>query len=103
MSHQGSFGEEAARATREVAARAIRRLDVLEWVILSGAILLALAGGALVALLLSVPFGFPFGITWIAASLLLFGIPGAVALRRIRREERERTRRLTPNTKGPDV
>jgi hypothetical protein len=62
MSRAQRSAEEDARITREVAERAIRRLDILEWVILTG-----------------------------VAALLLFGVPGGIAWRRARREDRERT------------
>ena len=90
MSRRPSADERAAQVTREVAARAIRRLDILEWVILAGAGVLAAAGGALVAWMLATPLGWPFRTTWVVASLLLFGVPGLVAMRRLRRDERLR-------------
>ncbi|MEQ8328943.1 MAG: hypothetical protein RH859_00625 [Longimicrobiales bacterium] len=86
--------EETARRVREVADRAVRRLDILEWVILLGAVVVALGGGALVALMVAEPLGWSVRGTWIVASLLLFGVPGAVVLRRTRREEEEIRRRL---------
>lgn len=57
--------------------RVIRRLSALEYVILAGALLLALLGGALAAWLLRVAAGFPFGVSWAVASLLLFVLPAA--------------------------
>lgn len=97
--------ERAARLTREIAARAARRLDYLEWVILGAAILAAVGGGALVALLLSDLTGLPYRSTWIVASLLLFGVPGTLALRRARREERAWRERIQNDNEGqgPDV
>jgi uncharacterized membrane protein len=92
VNRRGGTDEEAARITREIAERAIRRLDVLEWVILAGAVLFAVIGGWVVAVLLGTAAGLPFTPVWIVASLLLFGAPGAFALRRTRREERERLR-----------
>ncbi len=81
--------EEQARLAREVAARAVRRLDVLEWVTLSVVGLLSMGGGALVAALLGEALGTAFRPTWVVASLLLFGVPGVIALRRMRADERE--------------
>ena len=81
--------EEAARITRVVAKRAIRRLDILEWVIIGGALLVAVVGGWVVALVLNATVALPFRPTWIGGSLLLFGVPGAMTIRRIRREDRE--------------
>jgi len=80
---------EEARVTREIASRAVRRLDVLEWVMLAGAVALSLVGGALVALLLETSMGLSFRPMWVVASLLLFGVPGVIAIRRMRRDERE--------------
>jgi hypothetical protein len=80
---------EEARVTREIASRAVRRLDLLEWVMLAGAMGLSLAGGALVALLLETSMGLSFRPMWVVASLLLFGVPGVIAIRRMRRDERE--------------
>lgn len=81
--------EQESEATRLVAARAVRRLDLLEWVILVGAALMAATGGFFVGLLASAALGWPFRPTWVVASLVLFGVPGAIAVRRVRRDERE--------------
>lgn len=64
--------------------RAVRRLSVMEYVILLGIVALSLAGGALLALLVEAAFGFPFRTTWIVASILFFVLPGAVILGRER-------------------
>lgn len=81
-----------ARITREVAGRAVRRLDVLEYFILLAALILALLGGALVAWILAASTGFPFRISWAVASLLLFIVPGGtVYLRELRREKERAT------------
>jgi len=68
--------------TREAMKRAIRRLNVLEWILLSGAALLALVGGALVALFLQAALGFPFRLSWAVCSILFFVLPGGVVLGR---------------------
>ena len=86
--------DEETRLTHEVALRAIRRLDILEWVTLSGAAMLAVGGGALLALLLEEMVPWSFRTIWIVAALLFFLVPGAVALTRLRREEAEARRRL---------
>jgi uncharacterized membrane protein len=86
--------EEAARVTQEITARAIRRLDILEWLIFAGAAGLAVIGGGLLALLLAGPLGFGFRPTWLVASLVLFVIPGAIAVNTLRRDERRRAQRL---------
>ena len=82
---------EASKVTREVARRAIRRLDVLEWVIVAVTALLAVGGGGLVALLVVGRSGAGFRGTWIVTSLLLLIVPGVVVLARHRRDERNRT------------
>ncbi|HEX9885315.1 MAG TPA: hypothetical protein VGA70_02465 [Longimicrobiales bacterium] len=73
-----------SRLTRQVAGRAIRRLGILEVMLLGGAMALALVAGALVAFVLDASLGWPFRPTWAAASLLLFILPGALTLRRHR-------------------
>ena len=76
-----------ARLAQDAMQRALWRLNVLEYLILFGATLLALAGGALVAWILTTAAGFPFRTTWVVASLLLFIVPGGtVYLRELRRE-----------------
>jgi uncharacterized membrane protein len=77
------------RRTRVVASRAVRRLDVIEWVLLVGAVVVALGGGALVASLLATPTGVPFRTLWVAASLVLLVVPGGLALRRANKQERD--------------
>lgn len=89
MSGSNRTDEEAARITRAVAKRAIRRLDILEWVMIGGALLLAVMGGWVVAVVLDATLDLPFRPTWIGGSILLFGVPGAMMIRRIRREDRE--------------
>jgi predicted lysophospholipase L1 biosynthesis ABC-type transport system permease subunit len=62
--------------TLKVTRRAIRRLAVFEWVVLGAAVVAAVVGGALSALLMNDAFGLPFRPSWIAASILLFVVPG---------------------------
>lgn len=79
---------EEARRVQEVTQRAIRRLDLLEWVMWVGGIVLAVAGGGVVAAFVSAIAGWPFRLAWIGASLLLFVVPGSIALVMLRMEER---------------
>jgi uncharacterized membrane protein len=80
------------QAAREVMNRAIRRLDILEYVILFGALVLALLGGALVAWVLSLSAGFPFRWSWGVASVLLFIGPGGwVYFRELRGRGQDRS------------
>lgn len=74
--------------TRAEMERAIRRLDVLEWLILLFALGLALLGGAAAAWLLSAGTELRFGPTWAVVSLLLLGIPGLVVWLQTRRAAR---------------
>jgi hypothetical protein len=68
--------DDQAEAAREVMDRALRRLNILEYLILLLALGLALLGGALVAWILHTAFGLPFRWGWAGASLLLFLVPG---------------------------
>lgn len=90
MTPPSPWEREASKVTREVARRAIRRLDVLEWVILAVTAVLAVGGGGLVAVLVVGESGTGFRGTWIVTSLLLLIVPGVVVLARQRRDERKR-------------
>jgi len=76
--------------TIEEMDRAIRRLDMLESLILVGAGLLALVGGAIGAFLLSMGTSLPFFASWVVLSLLFFVVPGGYALLNQRRSESRR-------------
>lgn len=99
----------ASRADREdaqlaqiVARRAIRRLDMLEWVIFAVGAGLAAGGGALIAWMLSTLVGWDFRSTWIGASLLLFVVPGAISIAQIRRDERAASSATGGQQEGDD-
>lgn len=77
------------KEAREALGRAIRRLNVLEYVILAVIAGLSLLGGALIAVLAVQLLGVPFRLTWAFASILVFILPAAVVWRRERRAERE--------------
>lgn len=64
--------------------RALWRLNVLEYVILGFALLLALGGGALVAWILEGSFGVSFRLSWVIVSLFLFVVPGVMVFGRER-------------------
>lgn len=88
---QGPSEEDRMKAeeARRIADRAIKRLNILEYLILLAAVVLALLGGALVAWVLAESVELPFRVTWAIASLLLFIIPGgSVYLRELRRGKR---------------
>ena len=76
---------EVGRITRKVTARAIRRLSLLEGLMMGAAAVLALVGGAGVAFQLQRLLAWPFRPTWAASSLLFFIIPAFVAWLKARR------------------
>ena len=92
--------ERASTTLREVAGRAVRRLNVLEYVILGTAALLALLAGALAAFLLEAGLDLPFRPTWVVASLALFVVPAAVALARERKLQRGKAERRAEAAPG---
>lgn len=79
---------EAARVAQVVTRRAIKRLDILEWVILLAGVGLAMLGGAVVAWIFAGMAGWDFRTMWIGASIVLFVVPGGIAVIKIRQEER---------------
>ncbi len=81
--------------TRRMMETAIRWLNALEYVILAVAMALALAAGALTAWLVQSATGASFRISWIVASLLFFGVPGFIVLRKEHRVE------VTKGTQDP--
>ncbi|MDE2982723.1 MAG: hypothetical protein OXU74_16150 [Gemmatimonadota bacterium] len=78
--------QEDMRVVRQVMSRAIRRLNLLEAILLGAAAVAAVAGGWLAAYLGRGAFGWPFGTTWLAAAILLFGVPGVLAWTMDRRQ-----------------
>lgn len=95
--------EQDARLAQQIAAKAAKRLDYLEWVILAGAALVATGGGALVAVLFKDLMGLPFRPTWIGSAVLLFVVPGSVALHKVRKEEKDWRERKNQLGQEPDV
>jgi uncharacterized membrane protein len=85
----GRADREAAARAHEVAQRAIRRLDMLESVMIAGGAVLALLAGALISWLLVGAEGVGFRRTWIVTSLILFVVPGVIAIFKIRKDRRE--------------
>lgn len=86
MNQANGTDQEDVRVIQEVAARAIRRLNVLEWVILGGAGLIAVLGGALVSWLIATQLKVSFRLTWIGLSMLLLAVPGLIVILRSRRD-----------------
>ena len=96
MSRQPSPADrEAAKLAQTVARRAIRRLDIFEWLVFAAMAGLALAGGAVVAWILPGVAGWDFRSTWIGASLVLFIVPGTIAIVKIRRDARTDAGRIS--------
>ncbi|NNM05516.1 MAG: hypothetical protein HKO65_10465 [Gemmatimonadetes bacterium] len=94
--------EEKAEAAREAVSWVLRRLDVLEYLILFFAVILAFAGGALVAWLLAPVLGFSFRAVWAAGSILLFILPGGfVYLRELRSRRKIPSPDVSSKTKDP--
>ncbi|GMR12372.1 MAG: hypothetical protein BMS9Abin29_0561 [Gemmatimonadota bacterium] len=75
------------RGTRRMMERAVGRLNLFEYVLMGGAAIVALLGGAGIAWILQIAVGIPFRVSWFVASLLLFVLPGAAVLRREARAE----------------
>tara|TARA_B100000809_G_scaffold210326_1_gene213592 strand:- start:1538 stop:1855 length:318 start_codon:yes stop_codon:yes gene_type:complete len=71
--------------TRRMMETAIRRLNVLEYLILGVAMGLALLAGALAAWMAESLMGASFRLTWALSSLLFFVVPGWIVFRRERR------------------
>ncbi|HIA72941.1 MAG TPA: hypothetical protein EYO20_04130 [Gemmatimonadetes bacterium] len=86
MNHASRSDQGDVKVAREVAARAILRLNLLEWVILGGAGLIAILGGWLVSWLIAPQLKVSFRSTWMGLSMLLFAVPGLIAIFRLRRE-----------------
>jgi len=78
---------------REVADRAIRRLNLLEHLFLMVAAGAALLAGLLVTWLISQSFDVPFRTTWAISALVLFLFPASISWVRVRRDEREWVRK----------
>ena len=92
MNRPNAWEKDDARVTSEVARRAIRRLDFLEWVILAAAAALSVGGGALVAWILAGSSSGNFRVVWMITSALLFIVPGIIVFARIKMDERREAR-----------
>lgn len=92
-SNRSDREREAAELARIVAQRAIRRLDILEYVMFFAGAGLAALAGALVAWLMEGIAGWGFRSTWLWSSVALFVVPGTIAIIMIKRDERSDARR----------
>lgn len=71
--------------TRESLRRARSRLNALEFILLGGAAIFSLVGGALLAYLISAGSDLPFRSTWFVTSIVIFLVPaGIVYIRELR-------------------
>jgi len=86
--HDPSSEKKAAAVARVVAARAVRRLNVVEYLLIAAAGGLSLGAGAVAGFALEAVAGLPFRAMWAASSLLFFVIPGVVVFGRERRARR---------------
>ena len=89
--------------TRRMMETAIRRLNILEYVILGVAVVLALLAGWLAAWLVEHTIGAPFRLTWAVSSLLFFIVPGWIVLSRERRAAMARITRDEGNAGAADA
>jgi len=95
-------GRKEAEASQEALSWVLRRLNVLEYLILFLALALALVGGALVAWVLNSALGLSFRWGWTIGSLLLFILPGGfVYLREFRKKGVPPDRDLESKPKEP--
>lgn len=102
MSRGGAWEREAARAASEVTRRAIRRLDVLEWVILAVTVGLAIGGGWLLAWILVGTSSDGFRMAWMITAALLFIVPGLIVFAQIRRDARREAEGYAVTRKDDD-
>jgi hypothetical protein len=100
MSRPSAWEKEAARVTSEVARRAIRRLGVIEWVILLAAVGLSIGGGALVARILVGRGHESYRLVWAILSVVLLVAPGAAFFARQRQDERKESEALRTENDG---
>jgi Flp pilus assembly protein TadB len=92
-----------AEAARSAMRQARFRLNILEYLILLFAVLLALAGGGVVAWVLKTAASLPFRWTWVVSSLLLFIVPGGmVYLLELRRGAGRKKPDLKSEPKDPN-
>ena len=89
--------------TRKAMRWTLQRLNILEYLILFFALVLALVGGLMVAWILNASLALPFRSTWAVASLLLFIVPGAsVYLRELGRGRRKGIPDIQSEPKDPN-
>ncbi len=86
--------QESVERARASTRRAVRRLDVLEWVIFIMGAGLSVGGGLVLAWMVTGMTGWDFRWTWIGASLMLFVGAGGAAVLKIRKDAAEDARRL---------
>lgn len=85
---------ERAEAARKVTGKAIRRLGLLEMVLLLAAATMATLAGAVTGWLLNDALEWNFRSTWLVSSVLYLALPGLLVWVRDKREEAEHRARL---------
>lgn len=100
LSEGSGADREAARQAHQVTQRAIRRLDILEWVMVLAGVGVAILGGWVIAWIMAGAGDLDFRTTWIGASLLLFVVAGVTTIIQIRRDARAVARRIARNRKN---
>ena len=88
---------EAARRAHQVTQRAIRRLDILEWIMVAAGVGAAVLGGWAIAWILAGAGNWDFRSTWIVAAVALFVVGGGATIIQIRRDARAVARRIARN------
>ena len=97
----GVRDRQESTATRPGMERVIRRLNLLELLILGGAGTAAIAGGWLTAWLARSAVGAPFRPTWFVASFALFVVPGFLVWNRERRGHKPSSAEPSPSEPTP--
>ena len=100
MNRPSAWEKEAAKATSEVARRAIRRLDMFEWFILLAAVGMSIGGGWLVASVLVGRDHERHRLIWVILSVVLLVVPGVAVFVGQKREERKKAERRQKENDG---
>ncbi|HET9950002.1 MAG TPA: hypothetical protein VFQ22_13855 [Longimicrobiales bacterium] len=101
MRKPSRWEREASAAGREATRRAIRRLDLLEWIGMGAAAAVAVFGGALVAAVLVGRASPAFRTVWMVTSLSVFIIGGVIVAIGRWREARARAARREAASREP--
>lgn len=89
-----------SRASQKMMERAVRRLGIIELLLLLLAAVAALLAGALTGWILRDALGWSFRWSWSVSSIVYFVVPGGIAWWRIRNEDRRRRARTSERDDG---